>query len=174
MSIAVEDSDRIVTSLVEYSSELILEPGQCTPKSLILNAFSKIEVPDRINIVNQTTDELEFYTDTQKIEKMLGHIIKNAMEATPEKGDIQITNKINGSNVEISFSDSGTGIPKHILAKLFSPLVTTKAKGMGMNLAICKRIVEAHGGKVAAESEVGKGTKLTFMLPIKASKMDFS
>jgi PAS domain S-box-containing protein len=173
INIAVEDSDRIVTSLVEYSSELILEPGQCTPKSLIINALSKIQVPDRINIVNQTTDELKFYSDTRKIEKMLGHIIKNAVEAIPEKGDIQIISQTGDSNVEISVSDSGTGIPDRILPKIFSPLVTTKAKGMGMNLSICKRIAEAHGGKITVESEVGKGTKFTIMLPAKTSITDF-
>jgi len=173
MNIAVEDSDRIVTSLVEYSSELILEPGHCTPKSLILNALSKIQVPDRINIVNQITDELKFYSDTRKIEKMLAHIIKNAMEAIPEKGDIQIISQTRDSNVEISVSDSGTGIPERILPKIFSPLVTTKAKGMGMNLALCKRIAEAHGGKITVESEVGKGTKFTIMLPTKTSITDF-
>jgi PAS domain S-box-containing protein len=173
MNTAVEDSDRIITSLVEYSSELILEPGQSTPKSLTLNALSKIQIPNRINIVNQTTDELKFYSDTQKIEKIFVHLIRNAIEAISEKGEIQIMNAIKGPNVEISFSDSGTGIPEHILPKLFSPLVTTKAKGMGMNLAICKRIVEAHSGKITVESKTGKGTKFTITLPIKTSKTDF-
>ena len=173
MSIAVEDSDRIVTSLVEYSSELILEPEQCTPDSLIMHALSTIQVPDRINIVNQTTDELKFYTDAQKIETVFVKIIKNAIDAMPQKGFLQIISQIKGSDVEISFTDSGTGIPNHILTKLFSPLVTTKAKGMGMNLAICKRIVEAHSGKINAESEIGIGTKFTITLPIKTSKTDF-
>jgi signal transduction histidine kinase len=173
MNTAVEDSDRIITSLVEYSSELILEPAQSTPKSLTLNALSKIQIPNRINIVNQTTDELRFYSDTQKIEKIFGHLIRNAIEAISEKGEIQIMNAIKGPNVEISFSDSGTGIPEHILPKPFSPLVTTKAKGMGMNLAICKRIVEAHSGKITVESKNGKGTKFIITLPIKTSKTDF-
>jgi PAS domain S-box-containing protein len=173
MNIAVEDSDRIVTSLVEYSTEIILEPEQCTPNSLTIGALSKIQVPERMNIVNQTTDDLKFFLDAQKIEKVFVNLIKNAIDAMPQKGTIQIMSQINGSYVEFSFSDSGTGIPEKILPKLFSPLVTTKAKGMGMNLAICKRIVEAHGGKISAESETGKGTKFTIVLPIKASKTDF-
>jgi signal transduction histidine kinase len=135
--------------------------------------LSKIQVPERMNIVNQTTDDLKFFLDAQKIEKVFVNLIKNAIDAMPQKGTIQIMSQINGSYVEFSFSDSGTGIPEKILPKLFSPLVTTKAKGMGMNLAICKRIVEAHGGKISAESETGKGTKFTIVLPIKASKTDF-
>jgi signal transduction histidine kinase len=69
--------------------------------------------------------------------------------------------------VEITFADSGIGISTSILAKIFSPLTTTKAKGMGLGLAICKRIVDAHGGKIAVESTVGKGTTFAITLPIK-------
>lgn len=162
-----------LSQVVEYSSELILEPEQCTPNSLTMHALSKIQVPDRINIVNQTTNDLKFVLDEQKIETVFVKIIKNAIDAMPQKGDLQIISQIKGSNVEISFSDSGTGIPDHILPKLFSPLVTSKAKGMGMNLAICQRIVEANGGKIYAESETGNGTKFTIMLPIKTLKTDF-
>jgi signal transduction histidine kinase len=59
------------------------------------------------------------------------------------------------------------GIPENILARVFSPLTTTKAKGMGMGLAICKRIKDVHGGKIAIESVVGEGTRVILRLPIK-------
>jgi signal transduction histidine kinase len=58
------------------------------------------------------------------------------------------------------------GIPKETLERLFTPLFTTKAKGMGFGLAICKRIIEAHGGKISVESTVGKGTTFTFTIPV--------
>ena len=85
MSIAVEDSNRIVTSLVEYSSELILEPEQCTPNSLTVNALSKIQVPEHINILNQTSEDPNSSSDPQKIEKVFVNIIKNAIDAMPRK-----------------------------------------------------------------------------------------
>ena len=170
---AVEDSNRIVTSLIDYSSELCLQPTECTPKSLVLNALSKIEVPNHINIVNQANDNSNIYLDETKIENVFTNIIKNAIDATPEKGTIQIRSEIKNDNLEVSIADSGTGIPESVLPKLFSPLVTTKAKGMGMNLAICKRMVEAHGGKITVESEPGKGATFTTILPIKRSKKDY-
>jgi two-component system NtrC family sensor kinase len=108
------------------------------------------------------------------MEKVFTSIIKNAIDASPEKGNIQIQSILKGENVEISFTDSGIGIPDSILPKLFAPLVTTKAKGMGMSLATCKRIVEAHGGKITVESTVGKGTTFTINLPIKLSKSEFT
>ncbi|MCX8154025.1 MAG: ATP-binding protein, partial [Candidatus Bathyarchaeota archaeon] len=61
----------------------------------------------------------------------------------------------------------GIGIPKDVKAKLFSPLVTTKAQGMGFGLAICKRIIDAHQGTITIESQAGKGTTITIKLPMK-------
>jgi signal transduction histidine kinase len=170
---AIEDSDRIITSLVDYSSELNLQPEQCTPKSLVLHALSNIQVPDHLNIINNTTDDIKMFLDAKSMEKVFASIIKNAIDASPEKGTIKIQSMLKGQNIEISFTDSGIGIPENILPKLFTPLVTTKAKGMGMSLAICRRIVESHDGKITVESTVGKGTTFTINLPIKLSKSEF-
>ena len=68
--------------------------------------------------------------------------------------------------LEISFADTGTGISDEVMPKLFSPLFTTKAQGMGFGLAICKRIIEAHGGKITVKTAKGKGTTFTVTLPI--------
>jgi signal transduction histidine kinase len=113
------------------------------------------------------------FLDAPRLEKVFAIIIKNAVDAQPEKGIIKIQNILKEQDVEMAFTDSGRGIPENILPKLFSPLVTTKAKGMGMGLAICKRIVEAHGGKIAVESAVDKGTTITINLPIKLSRSEF-
>jgi signal transduction histidine kinase len=68
--------------------------------------------------------------------------------------------------VEILFSDTGAGMPKEVMENLWKPLQTTKAKGMGMGLAIVKRIVDAHGGKVSLENRTGEGTTISIQLPI--------
>lgn len=172
MENAIEDSDRIITSLVDYSSEMSIEPEQCTPKSLVLHALSNIQVPDHITILNEATEEVKMLLDRRSIEKVFISILKNSIEALPEKGIIRIESILREPNIEISFTDSGIGIPESILPKIFSPLVTTKAKGMGMSLAICKRIVEAHGGKVGIESTVGKGTIFSVTLPLEPKLKD--
>ena len=173
LDVAIEDSDRIITSLVEYSSELHLQPEQCTPKSLIQKALQKIQVPQNITIKNNVNDDTKMFLDAQKIETVFANILENAIQATPEKGIIQIQNATNGSNIEIAVADTGAGIPDNVLPKLFSPLVTTKAKGMGMGLAICKRVVEAHGGKISVTSTVGQGSTFRVILPVKQSKTEF-
>jgi signal transduction histidine kinase len=67
---------------------------------------------------------------------------------------------------EISFSDNGPGMSPEVVSKIFTPLFTTKAQGMGFGLSICKRIVEAHGGSISVKTELGKGTTFTITLPI--------
>ena len=65
----------------------------------------------------------------------------------------------------ISFSDNGPGIQKEFLEKIFDPFFTTKTQGSGLGLALCKKYVEIHAGKIEVRSEVGKGTTFTVCLP---------
>lgn len=78
-----------------------------------------------------------------------------------------IKSKESEGYVEVSFTDTGRGIREDVLKKIWAPLFTTKAKGMGLGLSICKRIVEAHGGTISVRSEVGKGTTFTVKTAIK-------
>jgi signal transduction histidine kinase len=171
---AIEDSNRIVTSLIEYSSEMLLTPELTTPKSLVSNALRSVMVPSRITIQNDVLDETPTFLDAFRIENAFVAIFKNAIQATPEKGTITIQASRVGLNIIFSFADSGTGIPEDVQSKLFTPLVTTKAKGMGMGLAICKRVIEAHSGKIIIESKVGAGATVKVTLPIIATRKDFA
>ena len=116
--------------------------------------------------------EIEVYADKDKIEDLFTNLISNACKFT-DKGYIEIS--ISGKNgfVECSVRDTGVGIDKDSLPKLFSKFQQfrqpfgAQRKGIGLGLAICKGIVELHGGKIWAESELGKGTKISFTLPKK-------
>ena len=70
----------------------------------------------------------------------------------------------------ISFADTGVGIPPEELPRVFEPLFTTKAKGIGLGLAVTKTLVEGHGGTIEVQSEVGKGSIFTVRLPISGEK----
>ncbi|MCW3999037.1 MAG: PAS domain S-box protein [Candidatus Bathyarchaeota archaeon] len=167
IEVAVEDSNRIVTSLIDYSSELHLSLGETTPCYIVAKALAKLEVPQRITIQNQAADDTALRVDEAKIEDTVARIIQNAIHAIPEEGTIRILSRQEGASIKLSFTDSGIGIPQNVIPKLFTPLFTTKAKGMGMSLAICKRVVEAHGGAITVESTLGKGTTVVVSLPHK-------
>jgi signal transduction histidine kinase len=124
-----------------------------------------IQIPDRVKIIDDTNEEPIFRADKVKMVRVFINIVKNAIDAMPEGGTLRVkSTQING-NVKISFTDTGIGMPKETLSKLFSPLVTTKAQGMGFGLAICKRIVNAHQGQITVQSIEGKGTTVTVTMP---------
>lgn len=68
-------------------------------------------------------------------------------------------------NITVSVRDNGTGIAPEVLAKLFQPLLTTKARGIGLGLVVVKNLTQANGGRVKVESEVGKGSVFSVILP---------
>ena len=78
-----------------------------------------------------------------------------------------ISSKLRNDTVEIALSDTGSGMPEKVMKNLWRPLQTTKAKGLGLGLPICKRIVDAHGGNISVKSKTGEGTTVTIGLPIK-------
>jgi signal transduction histidine kinase len=85
----------------------------------------------------------------------------------PDGGKLTVKTSETKDRVEIEFRDTGIGIADENMTKLFTPLFTTKAKGIGMGLAICKKIVEEHDGTIDFESKVGQGTTFTIKLPKK-------
>jgi PAS domain S-box len=106
--------------------------------------------------------------DQVQIQQVLVNLLRNAAEAmsTTEQRKLTLTISTMAEEfVEVSVSDTGTGIPAHIAAHLFAPFVTTKPDGMGIGLAISKSIIEAHGGTMKAEPNPEGGTIFRFTLP---------
>jgi PAS domain S-box-containing protein len=170
---AIEHSNKIINDLLEYSSKLSLELTKTTPKLLLKNALAFIEVPERIQIIDAAKNKPKIKADIGNISKVFVNIINNAIDAMPKTGTLTITSKTAKDNVKIAFKDTGIGMTKETLSKLKLgfPLFTTKAKGMGFGLPICKRIVEAHGGKISLKSTLGKGTTITITIPINLQPM---
>jgi len=129
-------------------------------------ALSLVTVPQNIRVINFTGTKPLLKADIDKMKRTFANIIKNAIDAMPIGGTLTIKSRRVDNNVQIAFSDTGIGMSKQVLDKLWRPLFTTKAKGMGFGLPICKRVVEAHGGKISVESTVGKGTTFTITVPI--------
>ena len=162
----VEYSDKIVRDLLEYSCEIELNIIETNPKRLVNDSLSTLMVPSNIQILNEVSDELPLWVDYGKIERVFCNLITNAFDAMPDGGKLKITSKQVNEHVEISFSDSGVGMSKDVLEKLWTPFFTTKAKGMGVGLPISKRIIGAHEGKIEVQSIEGKGTCFAVFLPI--------
>ncbi len=160
--------EKIVNDLLGYSKEIRVEPRETSFSRLLSNALEHVQVPKNVRVNDLTQSEPKISLDIEKMLRVFENLIKNAIDAMPNGGSITVKSEVSDKVMWISFADTGTGIAKENLDKLFSPLFTTKAKGMGFGLAICKRIVEAHKGKISVESVLGEGT--TFMLEIPIQK----
>lgn len=108
--------------------------------------------------------------DREQMRRVLVNLLKNAGQsiADKERGRIRVEARKSGGQVEIRIEDNGSGISEEIREKIFEPNFTTKTSGMGLGLAICRRIVESYGGEIGFETECGKGT--VFFIRLKGER----
>ncbi len=160
-------SDKIINDLLDYSRKIHLETTETTPQALIRETLESIQIPKNIHVTEKTQRKPILTVDTQKMKRVFTNIITNAIDAMPEGGNLKITSGKLNEKVVFRFTDTGKGIPEEIQDKIWTPLFTTKAKGMGLGLAICKRMVEAHGGLISVISTVRKGSTFIIKIPLK-------
>jgi PAS domain S-box-containing protein len=105
--------------------------------------------------------------DTAQVQEVISNIITNAIQAIPDSGEVKIKTSEDDSNVYIEIADTGTGIPKDNLDKIFIPFYSSKeyGKGTGLGLSIAKKVIKEHEGDISVKSYIGKGTTFTIRLP---------
>ena len=141
-----------------------------------MNWTTFMNIPKNVQIIDRTLCKPRIQVDIDKIVRASKIIIENAFDAMPCGGILTILSSESDDLVKISFEDTGKGILKENLEKLSEPFFTTKAKGMGLGLPICKRLIEAHSGKLHVSSTLDKGSIFTFAIPkVNSSKpsLDF-
>jgi PAS domain S-box-containing protein len=137
----------------------------------VMNITEPLALKKNIDIDVNIEPEIDsIKADMTKFSQILYNLISNAIKFTPDKGHIEVTAKRIGNIIEISVKDSGIGIAMNDLNKLFQPFkqlnpyMTRQYGGTGLGLALVKKYVEMHGGKIWVTSEVGKGSKFTFTI----------
>lgn len=103
--------------------------------------------------------------DWDHLQAAVGNLLRNARDATPAGGEILLSTVRDGDHVLVRVTDTGAGIPAELQPRVFEPYFSTKKSGTGLGLPTVRRVVEEHGGTVALQSEVGKGTQFTLRLP---------
>ncbi len=159
--------EKIVHDLLDYSRETKTMPTETDVHSLLAVSLTHIQVPESTRINDLTTPEPKIHVDSKMMIRVFDNLLRNAIEAMPQGGSLTVKNEVSSGAMNVVFADTGIGIEKHNMPKLFTPLFTTKAKGMGFGLSICKRIVEAHQGSISVDSSPEKGSTFTVSIPVK-------
>jgi two-component system sensor histidine kinase PilS (NtrC family) len=172
MDIALNEMDRlnrIITDFLTYSRPTPPDMKKIDLHELLNETIDLIENvhQDKSNfsLKKNYTGSVEIRADSQKMRQVFWNLGVNALEAMPNGGQLTVsTIKTNGS-VKIVFTDSGIGIDKENLEKIFYPFFTTKERGTGLGLAIAYRIIDEHGGRITVQSNSGNGTTFEVILP---------
>ena len=128
-------------------------------KQLVVAVIEQTKTPN-IQTNMRVKEGTIISADPQLLKRVLINLVTNSNQAMPNGGTLTIkTQAIDEKRLQVIVEDTGTGIPDSIKPKIFAPLFTTKAKGQGFGLAVCKRVIEAQSGSIFFESQEGEGTK---------------
>ncbi len=169
---------KLLDNLLQWSSA---QTGRivCEPKKFDLAQVAKANIDfsrmnaerKKIKLFSEIKEKTFVFADENMITTVIRNLISNSLKFTKEEGSVSITAKDTGKFIEVSVIDTGVGIKKESIKKLFridvkhTTIGTFQEKGSGLGLILCKEFIENNGGKIRVESEPGKGTTIKFTLP---------
>lgn len=159
---------RFSESFLEYSRPLELSLRMTDMGGLlegVLELVSARAVKENVSVERQYEAMAELNVDPEFIKTCLYNIILNAFEAMPGGGTLRVITKSEAGKFIVSIEDTGKGISAEKAKRVFEPFFSTKERGLGLGLALTKRVIEEHGGKVQFKSSEDKGTAVTLILP---------
>ncbi|MBI5075918.1 MAG: PAS domain S-box protein [Nitrospirae bacterium] len=185
----VSAAERIITDLLDFTRTKTPQFESVQVSELINRGLAKCIFPENIALQLDLSETLPMVkVDPLHMEQIMQNLVTNAIQAMSDGGELRISAKKwigglgsgvrekepipspqsslpDGNFIEISVADTGGGIAPEIMSRLFQPLFSTKARGIGLGLIVSKNLAEANGGRIEVESRLGKGTTFTLILP---------
>ncbi len=168
LSREVDISNKVIADLLQTSKTGPIKKEQLNLQSAISEVLDQYPVQKNTLLnIDLKPEPFLIWADPQQFHQVITNLIGNATQAISKKGAIKISAKMSNRNkiCSIDFQDNGSGIAPENLSKVFEPLYTSKSKGIGLGLSICKQIIENHGGSITMTSQIGKGTCVNIQLP---------
>lgn len=174
----IDTSERIIHSLLDFARTRAPELHPANVNEIIQDALSRVQIPNDPKIktiLNLDMKTPPIMADSEQLVQVFSNLLLNAVQAMPEGGQLEVTTKYDVFNGEqattrpitITIADTGVGIPKENLYKIFDPLYSTKTRGIGLGLALVKTLLDGHDGTIEVKSNgiPGQGTSFTIKLP---------
>lgn len=161
----------LINNFLDYGKPVKLNIHPASINDIVEDVISIAEeklIEQRIGVVRSFSKEVPpLPLDSHQIKACILNIILNSIQAMPKGGQILIETAVNNDFATLSVKDTGIGISPEHISEIFEPYFTTKDTGIGLGLAVTKRIIEEHGGRIDIISELGRGTVATVELPLK-------
>lgn len=163
----VDYINKIISDLQDYAKPLKPEAVEVNLYTVIPQLLTTVPLPVNVEALAICSKKLpKLKMDLTFLKRILVNLATNTIQAMPSGGKLTIRAFEKDNKAFITVEDTGCGIADELKPKIFQPLMTTKSKGQGFGLAVVKRLVEAQGGKISFESELGKGTQFTIEFPL--------
>ena len=161
--------NKIVSDLQDFSKKDIkISYEEVGLEKLVHEVIATLTLPENVNVSTDFDGDLGgVQADGGLLRRVFTNLLTNAVQAMPDGGFIIVEGSVVRGMAKVSVSDTGSGISEENLEKIFQPLFTTKAKGTGLGLAVCKRLVEAHGGEITFSTKEGVGTTFSVVIPLR-------
>jgi two-component system, chemotaxis family, CheB/CheR fusion protein len=164
--------NKIVADLQDFAKLVSPSLEETVLESIILSVITTLEVPENITVTYSVEKDFpKLNVDPSYMRRIIQNLSNNGIQAMPNGGTLEIIAVRKDNEALITVADTGAGIPESVRSQIFTPLLTTKAKGQGFGLSVVKRFTEGMGGTVKFETEMGKGTKFIICLPLHGSKL---
>jgi len=163
--------EHLVSDLLAYARSNSAPQTAIDVQELIVWAVSLMKDEAEVQhvvISHDCRSGVEVRGNRDKLGQVLLNLMKNALQAMPDGGSLSVTIEESGKDVILGVVDSGLGIGSEHLDRIFEPFFTTKARGTGLGLALCKKIIEEHAGRIGVDSTLGRGTRVSVTLPRQA------
>lgn len=185
----IGNSQRIIADLLDFARTRTPQKRSVGVADLVAQSLRACNVPEEVTVAVDIPQTLPSVSvDPLQLGQVLQNLVTNSVQAMPDGGVVSIGARLvrnfglristleseevstvpAGDSVVVSVADTGEGITPEHMRQLFQPLFTTKPKGIGLGLVVCKNIVDANGGVIEVESEPGKGATFAVWLPVHA------
>jgi signal transduction histidine kinase len=165
--------ERVVNNLLHFARHYQPRAVLCELSDVVLKTIDSIKThlqKRQIEVrVRRSALRCEAEVDPELVQQVFRNILLNSVDACPKGSCLDVDLGLaEGEAVAVAFTDCGEGIQQDRLARIFDPFYTSKTTGVGLGLSVSKKIVDAHHGRISVESEVGRGTRFTVVLPSRA------
>ena len=155
----------IVGALLDLVRDRPMDAQPQSLREVVESAVDRVPRPEGVTVTMKPLDGIRVMGDAAQLRQVFVNLVQNAVDACGESGEVTVEAQVEEGKVDISVEDTGHGLDAMVKARLFEPLITTKSKGIGLGLALVRRIAERHGGTIVHVAPPRRGARFVLTLP---------